>query len=246
MSNIEASSDAPNAVKKVREKPAPLKSVYDEKNRFEIGVDEAGRGPLFGRLYVAATVLPKDTGFRHAEIKDSKKYTSKTKITELSDYIKKEAVAWSVRYIESDEIDRINILQAVLKAMHQCVDDCIQQLEKKGLCTFDSRDCLLIDGNQFKPFMRISEKGEWICMRHELVEGGDNLYTPIAAASILAKVARDAYIDDLCIQRPELAEKYRIDKNKGYGTKDHMAGIKTHGVVEGHRLSYKPCAQAKK
>jgi len=218
MSNNEVSSDALNAVKKVREKPAPLKSVYDEKNRFEIGVDEAGRGPLFGRLYVAATVLPKDTGFRHTEIKDSKKYTSKTKITELSDYIKKEAVAWSVRYIESEEIDRINILQAVLKAMHQCVSDCIQQVETNGI-VFDSRDCLLIDGNQFKPFMRISEKGEWICIRHELVEGGDNLYTPIAAASILAKVARDSYIDDLCIQRPELAEKYRIDKNKGYGTK---------------------------
>ena len=149
-------------------------------------------------------------------------------------------MAWSIRYIEAEEIDRINILQSVLKAMHQCVGDCIQQLETKGYI-FDSQDCLLIDGNQFKPYMRILN-GEWTCMRHELIEGGDNLYTPIAAASILAKVARDTYIDDLCMQRPELAEKYRIDKNKGYGTKDHMAGIAEHGVVEGHRLSYKPCA----
>jgi ribonuclease HII len=103
--------------------------------------------------------------------------------------------------------------------------------------------CLLIDGNDFPVYTLYDEGTDAITqVRHETVEGGDNLYTCIAAASILAKVARDDYIDALCRENPELVSKYGIDKNKGYGTKKHLDGIREHGVTELHRKSYRPCA----
>ena len=107
----------------------------------------------------------------------------------------------------------------------------------------DSRKgILLIDGNDFRPYTQFDEELEEIrVIPHETIEGGDNKYTAIAAASILAKVARDDYIADLCAQYPELVSRYGIDKNKGYGTKQHMEGIKTYGVSEWHRKSFGPC-----
>jgi ribonuclease HII len=215
----------------------PLSAYYAEDNLYEIGIDEAGRGPLFGRLYVAATILPKVGDFKHADMRDSKRFTSKKKIAEIADYIKVNSIAWSIQYIEAEEIDRINIRQAVLKAMHMCIDDI---LTKTGSDHFGSY-MLLVDGNDFKPYTRFNQDtGEIECMRHETIPGGDNLYTPIAAASILAKVARDQYIADLCRVCPDLAEKYGLDTNMGYGTKKHMTGIQEHGIVEGHRRSYAP------
>ena len=94
---------------------------YQNDYNYEIGMDEAGRGPLFGRLYVAAVILPKGTNFRHDWMKDSKRFHSKKKIKEISDYIKENAIAWSIEYIEHDVIDSINIRESVHKGMHEAV-----------------------------------------------------------------------------------------------------------------------------
>ena len=237
--------DSKPVTKKPRKPVHLLHPYYDITNTFEIGLDEAGRGPLFGRLYVAATILPKDDTFRHSDMKDSKKFTSKKKIQEVSEYIKSNSIAWSIQYIEAEEIDRINILQAVLKAMHKCVDECIAKMSFTGVY-LPADYLLLVDGNQFKPYITYNDDtGEIAFIRHEMIEGGDNKYTSIAAASILAKVARDQYIADLCLQRPELVLRYHLDTNMGYGTKQHMAGILEYGITDEHRKSYKPCSTAK-
>ena len=196
------------------------------KDCLEAGVDEAGRGPLFGRVYTAAVIL--DQTFDHSRVKDSKKFTSKKKIKEASDYIKEHAVAWSITYADEKVIDEINILKATMKSMHES----ILSLQKKP-------EHLLIDGNYFKPIVQVIDE-KLVHMPYTCVEKGDNTYTSIAAASILAKVARDEYILDLCEKHPEL-KQYGIDKNKGYGAKVHMEAIKKYGITEWHRKSYKPC-----
>jgi ribonuclease HII len=199
------------------------------KDCMEAGVDEAGRGPLFGRVYTAAVIL--DHTFDHSRVKDSKKFTSKKKIKEASDYIKEHAVAWSITYADEKVIDEINILKATMKSMHES----ILSLQKKP-------EHLLIDGNYFKPIVQVIDE-KLVHMPYTCVEKGDNTYTSIAAASILAKVARDEYILDLCEKHPEL-KQYGIDKNKGYGAKVHMEAIKKYGITEWHRKSYKPCKSA--
>jgi len=213
---------------------------FTEDYRYEIGMDEAGRGPLFGRLYVAATVLPKGNDFHHEWMKDSKKFHSKTKIKDMSDYIKKNAISWSIQYIEHDVIDKINIRESVHKGMHNAIRDILNRSE------IDKNNCfLLIDGNHFKPYSMYDEENESIfVMPHQTIEGGDNKYTNIAAASILAKVARDEYIKDLCDEHPELNEKYNLEKNQGYGTKQHLEGILEHGITQWHRKSYGRCKEA--
>ena len=101
---------------------------------------------------------------------------------------------------------------------------------------------LLIDGNYFKQLTILNKtKTKLVNVKYEMVEGGDNKYTSIAAASILAKVERDKYIDELCIENPTLAEYYSIDSNKGYGAKKHMDGIKEHGITIWHRRSFGIC-----
>ena len=199
------------------------------KDCMEAGVDEAGRGPLFGRVYTAAVIL--DDTFDHSRVKDSKKFTSKKKIKEASDYIKEHAISWSITYADEKVIDEINILKATMKSMHES----IMSLHKKP-------EHLLIDGNYFKPIVQVIDE-KLVHMPYTCVEKGDNTYTSIAAASILAKVARDEYILDLCEKHPELKE-YGIDKNKGYGAKIHMEAIKKYGITEWHRKSYKPCKNA--
>jgi ribonuclease HII len=102
--------------------------------------------------------------------------------------------------------------------------------------------CLLVDGNDFPPFTIFNPETETLEeVESHTVEGGDNLYTCIAAASILAKVERDDYIEELCKQHPILSTNYGIDRNKGYGTADHMRGIREYGITEWHRKSYGPC-----
>ena len=214
-----------------------LSHCYNENNTYEIGVDEAGRGPLFGRLYVASAVLPKGGDFHHEWMKDSKRFHSKKKIRDVSDYIKENAIAWSIQYIEADEIDQINIRQAVHRGMHNAIREIFTQLKLSPSETF-----LLIDGNDFRPYTLFNETTEEIItVAHETVEGGDNKFTSIAAASILAKVARDEYIHDLCEQFPELDEKYNLNKNQGYGTKHHLQGILEHGITQWHRKTYGRC-----
>jgi len=233
-----------------RNKTGALNIFFREDVKWEIGVDEAGRGPLFGRLYVAATILPKTTdleysriddnkesrrGFKHEWMKDSKRFSSQKKIREVAEYIKTNAIAWTVLYAEAELIDEINIRQAVLRTMRECCRDLV---EKMG-----SRDIrLLVDGNDFPPFTIFNTESETLEeVESHTVEGGDNLYTCIAAASILAKVARDDYIAELCNANPTLSTNYGIDRNKGYGTAQHMRGIREHGITQWHRRSYGPC-----
>jgi ribonuclease HII len=217
-----------------------LSLKYNPENHFEIGIDEAGRGPLFGRLYVAAVVLPEDSSlFSNPDIKDSKKIKNKKKMNALSDYIKENARAWAIHPIEHDVIDKINIRQAVFQGMHTCIKEIIDKLKINPIHT---KTFLLVDGNDFKPYsMFDNEKETLFTIPHETIEGGDNKYTAIAAASILAKCARDNYIDELCRENPLLCERYSIHSNMGYGTKAHLEGILEHGITQWHRVSYARC-----
>jgi ribonuclease HII len=212
----------------------------------EIGVDEVGRGPMFGRVYTAAVILPKDDSFDHSLMKDSKKFHSKKKIEEVAEYIKQHCIAWHVSYEDEKTIDNINILQATQKSMHKS----ILATKQKYIDVCSSTDVdiatkkiqLLIDGNYFNPISFLNkQRGIIETMSHVCIEGGDNKYTSIAAASILAKVARDEYIDQMCVEYPELVEKYAIDSNKGYGSKKHMDGIKQHGITIWHRRTFGIC-----
>lgn len=208
----------------------------------EIGIDEVGRGPLFGRVYASAVILPKTDEFKHIDMKDSKKFSSKNKINATSEYIKQNAIAWSIKYEDENTVDRINILQATQLAMHNCIIDILDKLKEKNPELNLRNLLLLVDGNYFKPFTKfntISNKFETIL--YHTIEQGDNKFTSIAAASILAKVERDKYIDELCEENPELKEKYRIDTNKGYGSKHHLDGIKQHGITQWHRKTFGIC-----
>ena len=219
------------APRKKRVLTAPLQHYFSEDNIIEVGIDEAGRGPMFGRVYAAAVILPKDDSFNHHLMKDSKRFHSEKKIMEAYEYIKKNALAYSVQYSDEKEIDRINIRQATLQTMHNAI---------KSLNI--APEMILVDGNDFKPYIRIRDEG-FHQTRHICIEGGDNKYTSIAAASILAKVERDLYIKELCEKNPLLDEYYGINANKGYGTKKHLDGIKEHGISEFHRKTYGICRE---
>ena len=215
-----------------------LLTCFDENSgAYEIGVDEVGRGPMFGRVYTASVVLPKDeNAFEHERMKDSKRFHSKRKIEEVAEYIRANAIAYSVSYEEADVVDSINILQATQQSMHASIKATIKQLP------VGSSVQLLIDGNYFKPYSSMNkERRMFDVTPHVCIEGGDNKYTSIAAASILAKVARDAYIADMCLQHPELDEKYGIASNKGYGSKRHLDGSQSHGITIGHRRTFGIC-----
>jgi ribonuclease HII len=229
--------------KSVKPKPS-LKKCYNEaENIYEIGVDEVGRGPLFGRVYTAAVILPKDDSFDCSMVKDSKKFHSKKKIDEASEYVKNNALAWYISYEDEKKIDEINILQATQSSMHNSILEVIKQFNKKQ--TTQDKDysfSLLIDGNYFKPLTILNKKTNKLeTIPYTTVEGGDNKYASIAAASILAKVERDKYIANLCEENPTLAEHYGIDSNKGYGAKRHLDGIKEHGITIWHRRSFGIC-----
>ena len=209
-------------------------------NILEIGLDEVGRGPLFGRVYTAAVILPKDDTFDHFKMKDSKRFHSKKKIKEMSEYIKQNALAWSISFEDEQMIDKINILQATQQSMHNCI---AQIIKKNPGSSSSSPYHLLIDGSYFNSYIHynpISKKFDQL--EHTCITGGDNKYTAIAAASILAKVARDQYIEELCEEFPYLDEHYSIASNKGYGAKKHMDGIEVHGITPWHRRSFKPCS----
>jgi ribonuclease HII len=211
-------------------------SYYNDDNVIEIGIDEVGRGPMFGRVYTAAVILPKE-GFDHSKMKDSKKFHSKKKINEVSEYIKENAISWSIQWEDEKVVDKINIRNATHSAMHKSIKEIYNKDNDKDK---DIKYVLLVDGNDFKPYV-VMKQNTLEQVSHVCIEGGDNKYTSIAAASILAKVARDAYIDELCVLHPELIDKYDLSNNKGYGTKKHMDGITEHGITEWHRRSFGIC-----
>ena len=176
-------------------------------------------------------------------VKDSKKFHSKKKIDEAADYVKKNALAWYISFEDEKKIDEINILQATQTSMHDSILEVIKQYNKKIPADNSGMSySLLIDGNYFKPITYLNKKTNRIeAIPHTTVEGGDNKYASIAAASILAKVERDRYITELCEQNPTLSEYYGIDSNKGYGAKRHLDGIKAHGITIWHRRSFGIC-----
>jgi len=224
---------------------------HNSTHQYEVGVDEAGRGPLFGRVYTGAVILPSahDTSrpFDFSLLKDSKKFHSEKKIREVSEYIKQHAVAWAISYEEPEVIDRLNIrratLQCMRKSINTLIDAHIEDMEKLDKPRPTTEDyLLLIDGNDFIPLGKYNEEMDQIdTYTHVCVEGGDNTYACIAAASILAKVARDDYIEKICDQHPVLDEMYSLRGNKGYGAKKHLDGIREHGITQWHRRSYGIC-----
>ena len=217
----------------------PLKIFYNEQNAFEIGIDEAGRGPLFGRVYVAAVVLPKDDpDFNYMWLRDSKKIKNKKTMNAIAEHIKSKALYWHVSYAETDEIDQQNILKATMNHMHHCIQNIGNRMSaqtlKDGLC--------LVDGNYFKPCVWFDEDLDaYKTVPHITVENGDATFASIAAASILAKNARDAYIEELCAEYPLLQERYKLLNNMGYGTAAHIEGIRTYGITQWHRQSFNIC-----
>ena len=216
-----------------------IKTCYiSDSNIIEIGVDEVGRGPLFGRVYTAGVILSKDNpNIDYTMMKDSKKFTSEKKLRQAYEYIKDNCIDYVVNYESEETIDDINILQATQKSMHKCVQ---QLIERNNLV--HETTLLLIDGNYFKPHEMWNKETQFMeSFQHECVKGGDALYSSIAAASIIAKVSRDDYIIELCKENPELDERYSLSSNKGYGSKKHRDGIKEYGITQWHRKTFGIC-----
>ena len=174
------------------------------------GVDEAGRGPLAGPVCAAAVILPDNLEI--PGLNDSKKLTDK-KRRELFPVIKEQAIAYGIAFASEQEIDEINILQATFLAMQRAID----QLEGKAAFA-------LIDGNREKDFG----------LPVMTVVKGDSRSANIAAASVLAKVTRDLYMEQLAEQYPQ----YGFEIHKGYGTKAHYAALREHGACEIHRKTF--------
>ena len=188
-----------------------LKSHYFT-DLIEAGCDEAGRGCLAGSVFAAAVILPVD--YENVLLNDSKKLTEKQRYA-LRTQIETDALAWAVGEVTADEIDKINILNASILAMHRALD---------GLKI--RPQAVIVDGNRFKPYGTLP---------HETIVKGDATFLSIAAASILAKTYRDDYMNNLALQHPV----YQWDVNKGYPTKAHRAAIEEHGISPFHRKTFK-------
>lgn len=187
-----------------------LASHYYE-GKIEAGCDEAGRGCLAGSVYAAAVILPDD--YQNDLLNDSKQLTEKRRY-QLREIIQRDAIAWAVGIVTPEEIDKINILNASILAMHRALD----QLKVRP-------EAIIVDGNRFKPYQQIP---------HTTIVKGDGKYLSIAAASILAKTYRDDYMNHLAEEYPQ----YDWLSNKGYPTKKHREAIKQYGITSYHRKSY--------
>ena len=177
----------------------------------ECGCDEAGRGSLAGAVFAAAVILPKD--YTNEALNDSKQLTERQRY-ELREVIQKDALAWAVTPVSAKEIDRINILNASITAMHRAIDQLTVRPE-----------ALLIDGNRFYKYQDIP---------HTTIVKGDGKMLSIAAASILAKTHRDEYMRRIAQDYPQ----YGWDGNKGYPTPAHRAAIAAHGTTPHHRMTF--------
>lgn len=186
-----------------------LNHYYEGK--VEAGCDEAGRGCLAGSVYAAAVILP--MGYQNELLNDSKQLTEKRRY-ELREIIQRDAVAWAVGIVTPEEIDKINILNASILAMHRALD----QLQ---VCP----QAVIVDGNRFKKYKDLP---------HTTIVKGDGKYLSIAAASILAKTYRDDYMNHLAEEYPQ----YDWRSNKGYPTKKHREAIRQYGTTPYHRMSY--------
>ncbi|NBU51766.1 MAG: ribonuclease HII [Chitinophagia bacterium] len=181
-------------------------------NLLEAGTDEAGRGCLAGPVVAAAVILPDN--FSHEVLRDSKKLNPSQR-NELAEIIKDQAVCYAVAHISPQRIDEINILNASIEAMHKSIAKLNTQPEY-----------ILVDGNRFKPYKEIP---------HRCIIKGDDKYFSIAAASVLAKVDRDNYMQ----QQAEIYPSYHWSSNMGYPTKAHREAIRSHGISPLHRLTFR-------
>ncbi len=188
-----------------------LKNNYSGFSK-EAGTDEAGRGCLCGPVVAAAVIL--DPEFHHPLLNDSKKLSEKDRQI-LKPIIEAEAIAYSVSFIWQQEVDEINVLQASLLGMHRALD---------GLKV--APEFIIVDGNKFKPYKEVP---------YQTIVKGDGKFTSIAAASVLAKTYRDAYMEKIHLDFPQ----YDWHKNKGYPTKKHREAIKEFGVTPHHRKSFR-------
>ncbi len=189
-----------------------LLPYFNETNIYECGTDEAGRGCLAGPVTAAAVILPKN--FRNELLNDSKQTKLKTRNL-LRSIIEQDCTSFGVSHVFMDEIDKINILNASILGMHRAID----QLKCEP-------DHILVDGNKFKPYSSIA---------HSCIIKGDGKYLSIAAASILAKTYRDAYMEKIHEEFP----MYNWKQNKGYPTFEHRAAILKYGSTKYHRQSFK-------
>lgn len=188
-----------------------LLNSYSNLN-FECGTDEAGRGCLAGPVTAAALILPED--FLNELLNDSKQLSEKNRDF-LRPIIEENAICYSVTHIEPGIIDEINILNASIHAMQECI---------KKLNPIPNY--IIVDGNRFKPIANIP---------HSCIIKGDSKYLSIAAASILAKTYRDEYMNQIHEEFP----MYNWKQNKGYPTKEHREAIKKHGTTKYHRMSFR-------
>jgi ribonuclease HII len=195
-----------------------LESCY-YKGVIEAGCDEAGRGCLAGSVYAAAVILPPD--YQNELLNDSKQLTEKQRYA-LREMIERDAVAWAVGIVTPEEIDKINILNASILAMHRALDQLTVRPE-----------AIIVDGNRFKPYRPVVD-GSPVSIPHTTIVKGDGKYLSIAAASILAKTYRDDYMNQLAEEYPQ----YDWRSNKGYPTKKHREAIRQYGTTPYHRLSY--------
>ena len=197
-----------------------LASHYYE-GKVEAGCDEAGRGCLAGSVYAAAVILP--DGYQNELLNDSKQLTEKRRY-ELRSIIERDAVAWAVGIVTPEEIDKINILNASILAMHRALD----QLKVRP-------EAIIVDGNRFKKYSPpLFGGGRGEALPHTTIVKGDGKYLAIAAASILAKTYRDDYMNRLAEEYPQ----YDWLSNKGYPTKKHREAIRQYGITPYHRRSY--------
>ena len=198
-----------------------LLSHYN-KGKVEAGCDEAGRGCLAGSVFAAAVILPED--YHNDELNDSKQLTDKRRRL-LRGIIERDAVAWAVGVVTPEEIDRINILNASILAMHRALDQLTVRPE-----------AIIVDGNRFKPYFERSKRQEarGKSIPYTTIVKGDGKYLSIAAASILAKTYRDDYMDALAVEYPQ----YDWLSNKGYPTKKHREAIRLYGITPYHRKTF--------
>lgn len=204
--------------------------MYLKSDLLTIGVDEAGRGSLFGNVVAAAVIMPDnlDDNELYKQIKDSKKLSFKKRRI-IADYIKENALTYGIGICTPKEIDDINILQASIKAMHRALFIAYKKYK------FNS---IIIDGNYFKPIICPDEDE---IIKYECIPKGDQQYINIAAASIIAKDFHDNEIINLVNKNPDL-NKYDLLKNMGYATLKHRTAIKNYGIHEFHRKTFASCS----
>ena len=201
--------------------------AYYKEGLIEAGCDEAGRGCLAGPVFAAAVILPSD--FRNEMLNDSKQLTEKKRY-QLREVIEREALAWAVGIVDNNEIDKINILNASILAMHRALDQLTIRPEY-----------IIVDGNRWKPYQELTANdnvndndNEPKVVPATTIVKGDGKYLSIAAASILAKT----YRDDFMLRIHEEFPQYHWDKNKGYPAKVHREAIRQYGTTPYHRMSF--------